>query len=439
MKSKIHLTTIQSFTLVALALLGFALLPSLQAVVPAPDGGYPNFTTAEGTNALKNLTTGIGNTAVGWYSLFSDTIADLNTGVGAGALAFNNDDFNTAVGVSALYNNTTGSDNTAVGSNSLFNNIAGTLNTATGSSALYNNTSGASNTANGYIALWANTTGYLNTAVGYQALYNNITGFSNAATGAEALYRNTEGVRNTAMGALALLNNLTGNSNTAVGHSALFNNTGSDNTAVGVNAGLNLTAGNGNVCIGQGVGGANGESGVTRIRNIGSTPIIDGTSVVVYGTGGLGDGALGYISSSQRYKQDIKPMDKASEALFALKPVTFRAKGNMDPGRVKHYGLIAEDVAGVDSDLVVYNPDGKPETLRFNSINAMLLNEFLKEHRKVEQQQATIEQLKKDFRTVTAQQQKEIQLLSTQLKQQAEQSAQAAMSKAMPNVVLSSP
>src|SRR6185503_4675637 len=114
------------------------------------------------------------------------------------------------------------------------------------------------------------------------------------------------------------------------------------------------------------------------------------------GPAALVTGALGYISSSQRYKQDIKPMDKASEALFALKPVTFRAKGNMDPGRVKHYGLIAEDVAGVDSDLVVYNPDEKPETLRFNSINAMLLNEFLKEHRKVEQQQATIEQLKKD-------------------------------------------
>jgi len=214
--------------------------------------------------------------------------------------------------------------------------------------------------------------------------------FSNTATGDGALYQNTEGLRNTATGAFALVNNISGSSNTAVGHSALYNNTRSDNTAVGINAGLNLTTGSGNVCIGESVGGGAGESNVTRIRNIGSTPIIDGTSVVVGSTGG----------SSRRYKEDIKPMDKASEPLFALKPVTFRAKGNSDPSRVKHYGLIAEDVAAVDSDLVVYNQEGKPETLRFDSINAMLLNQFLKEHRKVQEQEVTIARLKREMESV---------------------------------------
>jgi trimeric autotransporter adhesin len=506
MNSTIRSKTITlSIALIACALLSLGVLPGAQGVVPPPDGGYANFTTAEGTHALQNLTTGAANTAVGWYSLFSDTTTNFNTGVGAGtlvlntgnsntavgaaallvnttgydntangafalfsnttavqntafgsgalysnttgaentalgagALAFNNADFNTAVGVDSLSNNTAGSDNTAVGSNSLFSNVVGSGNTATGSSALYNNTNGA-NTADGNSALWANTVGYYNTAVGYQALYSNTSGFSNAAIGANALYDNTEGMRNTAVGVLALSNNITGSSNTAVGHSALFNDTGSDNTAIGINAGLNLTTGSGNVCIGEGVGGAGGESNVTRIRNIGSTPIIDGTSVVIGSTGGLGDGILGYPASSRRYKEDIKPMDKASETLFALKPVTFRAKGNMNRGHVKHYGLLAEDVAAVAPDLVVYNPEGKPETLRFDSINAMLLNEFLKEHRKVEQQQATIAKLGNDVQRMSAQQQEEVRALRVLLTEQAAQlekvSAQLELSRRNAEIV----
>ena len=121
MKSKIQLkTTIGLFTLVALSLLGFALLPKAEAVVPAPDGGYPNFTTAEGTNALKNLTTGAANTGIGWYSLFSDLTTSFNTGVGAATLVFNTGgESNTAVGTAALFFNELGSSNTAVGVSAL--------------------------------------------------------------------------------------------------------------------------------------------------------------------------------------------------------------------------------------------------------------------------------------------------------------------------------
>jgi hypothetical protein len=161
-----------------------------------------------------------------------------------------------------------------------------------------------------------------------------------------------------------------------------------------------LITGNGNVCIGASVDGVAGENNITRIRNIGSTSIVGGINVVIAGTGDIGDQILGHASSSRRYKEDIKPMDQASERLFALKPVTFRAKG--DPAHVRHYGLIAEDVATADPDLAVCNPEGKPETLRFDSINAMLLNEFLKEHRKVEQMEATIARQQEQIEALAA-------------------------------------
>jgi hypothetical protein len=141
MNSTIHLTTtIRSLTLIALAILGFALLPKAQAVVPAPDGGYPNFTTAEGTNALQNLTSGAGNTGLGWRSLFLDSTGSFNTAIGGGALALNNADSNTAVGAAALLLTTTGDQNTANGAFALFSNTEGRNNTATGHSVLFNNT-----------------------------------------------------------------------------------------------------------------------------------------------------------------------------------------------------------------------------------------------------------------------------------------------------------
>jgi trimeric autotransporter adhesin len=149
---------------------------------------------------------------------------------------------------------------------------------------------------------------------------------------------------------------------------------------------------------------------------------------------------LGYVVSSQRYKEDIKAMDNASESLFALKPVTFRYKGDVDPAHVKQYGLIAEDVAKVNPDLVVYNPEGKPETLQFLSIQGMLLNEFLKEHRRVteqdrklQQQEETIAQLKKDFRTTVAELNARLKLQDSKIEKV---SAQLEVSKPAPQMVL---
>jgi hypothetical protein len=345
----------QRFIHALILIVSVGLLQITQAVVPPPDGGYPNFTTAEGTNALKNLTTGAANTGVGWYSLFTNSTASYNTGGGAATLVLNNGDENTATGTGGLFLNSTGNQNTANGAFTLFNN----------------------------------STGGFNTAVGY-----------------EALNRNEEGNRNNAFGWHALGGNVSGSSNNAFGVGALPQTNGSNNTAIGDLAG-NLILGSGNVCIGAGVLGTNGESNSTRIRNIGSTGIVGGASVVIETLGGIGDGRLGVITSSRRYKEDITPMDEASATLFALKPVTFRAKGHHGP--IKHYGLIAEDVAAVEPDLVMYNAKGQPETLRFDSINAMLLNEFLKEHQRVQelmatvaQQQSRLDQQQKQIASVTA-------------------------------------
>ena len=387
-------------SLILLSMLtGFAFLHPARAVVPAPDGGYPGFNTAEGTNALNNLTTGVANAAVGWHSLFSNTDGSFNTALGAGTLLSNVGDQSTGFG---------------------------TQNTAVGAAALLFNTTGQLNTAIGAVALLNNTTGDSNTAIGWEALNFNIAS-NNTATGVVALRSNTAGASNTADGTSALFANTTGGDNTATGVNALSDNiSGDHNTAVGTNAGTNLQTGSGNVYIGSTVSaGSSAEAATTRIRNIGTTAIVGGVAVVVDGTGGIGDQRLGFASSSRRYKQEIEEMCDASETLFALKPVSFRAKANMDPAHVRHYGLIAEDVAMVDPDLVVYNPDGKPETLRFDSINAMLLNEFLKEHRKVQELEAN-----------AARQQKQIEALTTGLQTV---SAQLKLNKANPQVAENNP
>ena len=359
MKGKIRFmknrNTITICTTILLAC--FGLLPKAEAVLPAPDGGYgpPAYgqgNTAEGQNALLSLTTGTDNTAVGWFSLKSLTTGQYNTAIGAGALFVNTGDLNTATGAAALWSNTSGASNTANGFAALFSNTEGDFNTAIGDRALFSNTTGDSNTANGY-----------------QALYSNSTGFSNTAIGLQALARNT---------------------------------TGSGNTALGSFAGASQTTGSGNVYIGHSVGGAAGESDRTRIRNIGSTPIVaGGITVMIQGVSVTGDQILGYNASSRRYKQDIKPMDNASERLLALKPVIFRAKG--DPTHLTHYGLIAEDVAKVNPDLAAYNADGQPETVRYDAVNAMLLNEFLKEHRKVQELEKQVERLTAGLQKVSAQ------------------------------------
>ncbi len=382
------------FLLIPLVLACFALSPIAQAVSPAPDGGYPGGNTAEGQNALFSLTTGGFNAAVGFFSLFSNTTGSFNTAVGAGALDLNTADNNTATGAAALLLNTKGDNNTA-----------------TGVDALALNDTGSQNTAYGAFALFNNTTPGANTATGYRALYSNTTGDSNTANGASALFSNTIGPGNTADGAAALLNNIDGDNNTAVGLNALVNNTsGAKNVALGSRAGEQQTTGSNNVYIGANIGGTAGESNACYISSIFSQTSVTGIPVLVNI-----NNKLGTTTSSKRFKEDIKPMDKTSEALFNLKPVSFRYKKDIDPAGTPQLGLVAEDVEAVNPGLVVRDKEGKPYTVRYDAVNAMLLNEFLKEHRKVENLEATVAQQHKDFEAAVAELKGQIQKVSAQL------------------------
>jgi len=476
-----------TFTTLLLALSFLALSPIAQAVVPPPDGGYPNFTTAEGTKALFSLITGSANTAVGWFSLFSDTAGSFNTATGAGALLFNTADSNTAFGTAALLFNTTGTDNTALGTAALVNNSNGEDNTAVGAFALNSNDTGNLNTANGFQALRDNTTGGNNTASGALALPNNTTGGGNTANGLEALRENTEGNFNTATGNQALLfnitgdnntangfealaNNTTGDGNTANGYQALQGNTGNFNTAIGAGAFLNSTAGSANTALGvlAGTGvstadnviciGATGQnvSNSTWINNIYGTTTLSGTTLPVLVSN---TGQLGTMSSSRRFKKEIQPMNKASEGILALKPVTFHYKS--DTANRPQFGLIAEEVAAVDPDLVVGDEKGEIYTVRYDAVNAMLLNEFLKEHKTVQElestaakQETTIAELRcttaeqetaiEDLKSTGAQQQKSFQSQLAKQENQIEAlrsglekvSAQLELSKSRPQTVL---
>ena len=298
--------------------------PKGQAVIPAPDGGYPGGNTAEGQNALLSRTIGNYNTAVGFFSLKALTFAEFNTGVGAGTLFFNN---------------------------------------------------------------------------AYQ---------------------------NTATGAGALLNNVTGHSNTANGAFALFNNTSGDsNIALGDSAGLLLTTGNFNIDIGN--PGLAGESSTIRIGNNQQTrTFITGIRGVTTGIANaipvLIDslGQLGTMSSSHRFKKEIRPMEQASEAILALEPVIFQYKN--DKTNTPQYGLIAEQVADINPDLVVRDDNSEIYTVRYDAVNAMLLNEFLKERRKNAEQQAMITRLEErieamatNLKEVTAQVQLDKNALRTTL------------------------
>ena len=436
-------------TVLLLALCGFALClaPKAFGVSPPPDGGYVNENTAEGQDALFSLTTGTANTANGYAALYSLTTGTQNTANGFDALGNNTTgSFNTANGSDALTVNTTGSNNTANGAGALFDNTSGAANTANGYVALNSNTSGVSNTATGSGALHSNTTASNNTANGFDALASNTTGHDNMASGFAALSFNATGDYNTATGSQALLRNTTGNSNTANGFQALSSNaTGSGNIALGYLAGSNLTTGSYNIDIGN--YGVAGESDTIRIGT-------EKTQTAIYVAGIVGThlpmstpvfvnahGQLGTTPSSQRFKADIKPMDKASEAILALKPVTFRYKH--DPaGTGPQFGLVAEEVEKVNPDLVVRDAEGKVFTVRYEAVNAMLLNEFLKEHRKFEEQRATIAELKSSVakqaansakqEATIAQQQKEIEALTAGLQKV---SAQVEMSRPAPQMV----
>jgi len=461
------------FLLIPLVLVCLGLAPMVQAVGPDTDGTIPGSNNGEGTGVLVSRTGGIWNTGTGFEALNHLTAGNQNTATGLRALTSDtNGGFNTATGVLSLFSNTSGFFNSATGAYSLANNTIASYNTANGYAALYYNTEGEQNTATGFAALYRNSTGIGNTANGYQALLSNtggglVGGSLNTATGASALSSNTTGAGNTATGYGALADNTSdfntatgfgalnrntsGTVNTAIGWAALENSTGDSNIALGFGAGAQITTGNGNVAIG--VVGAN-VSDTTWIRNIYTTvqPVVgtDPDNVTVNSDGRLGRGNM----SSRRYKHDIKPMDNASEAILALKPVTFRYNKEYDTTQTLAYGLIAEDVAQVYPDLVGRNREGQPESVRYEQINAMLLNEFLKEHHKAQQQEATITQLKStvtkeeaaiaqqrnDFEATIRELKKEMETVVVRLKEQdakiQQVSDQIELSKPAPRTVL---
>src|ERR1043166_1165423 len=367
--------------LAVLALFDFGGAPICKAVTPAPDGGYANGNTAEGTSALFSLTSGSNNTALGYQALFSDTGGSGNTATGWDALRLH-----------------TGNDNTATGAQALYKNTTGTVNTAVGRSALLLNTVGVGNTAVGGYAL-TSATGSYNTGVGNGALHK-ASGGSNSALGTGALGANTSGTGNVGVGIDALSHNRLGNDNTAIG-----------------SGGGGLISGSGNVYIGPDTTAyADDESDTTRISNIYSSVA---TTRAVYIDG---DNKIGTLSSSRRYKDEIKPMDQASETLYSLKPVTFRYKKEVDRSRALSFGLIAEDVGEANPDLITRDKEGQPQTVRYEAVNAMLLNEFLKEHAKVQQLEAKV-----------AEQRKDMDALATQIQRA---SAQLEASRTAPHVVL---
>ncbi|HEY7000327.1 MAG TPA: tail fiber domain-containing protein [Candidatus Udaeobacter sp.] len=389
---------------------------SIAQAIPSPDTPDPAstcaFCTADGTKALFNATAGGGtaNSAFGWWALFSATDSSFNTAVGAGALLFNNGSSpNTAVGATALLFNTTGSDMTAVGAGALQKNQIASDNNAVGNFALLNNDSDGAGSAD------------FNNAFGRNALTNNVDGDENDAFGDDAMEENTTGSQNTAMGDDALDGNTTGSGNVAVGKEAGNSiTTGSNNVCIGHNSGIGITAGSSIIAIGVEATGQFANIGPTCfIGAIDGEPTSDpGSTVPVLIDS---NNNLGTFASSRRVKHDIKPMDKASDVILALKPVTF--KYNSDSKGTPCFGLIAEDVAQVDRDLVVRDKNGEPQTVRYEQINAMLLNEFLKEHKKVEAQQATIAELK----STVAQQQKGMEVLTAQLKEQAAEIQKVSM------------
>jgi len=292
--------------------------------------------------------------------------------------------------------------------------MTGAYNVGVGAAAFQNNTSGAYNTAIGSIAFLNNTTGSNNTGIGSSALDSNTSGSNNTAVGAAALSANSGGNYNTGVGLQALYHSDSASFNTAVGFNALFTNTGSSNIGIGADAGLNLTTGNSNIDIGN--SGVAAESSTIRIGTSASqtrafiagirgktTDTADAIAVLIDS-----NGQLGTVSSSRRYKFDIADMSDATDALMRLRPVTFRYQQYGDHGRIQ-YGLIAEDVAEVYPELVARNQDGEPETVMYQFLAPMLLNEVQKQHALLQNERAEnaalrarIEQIEKVLQSLKA-------------------------------------
>jgi hypothetical protein len=363
-----------------------------------------NFTMTGGQNtvvgnfSLTSNTTGFDNTATGQSSLGSNTTGSGNTANGRSALALNTTGANnTASGRNSLFSNTSGGFNTALGHGALSSNTTGGSNTAAGGNALLNNITGTNNTASGTSAMQNNSDGNQNSAYGSGALAFNTVGNGNTASGFFALTGNTTGINNTGDGRSAMANNTTGGNNTGSGFQALaFNTTGSNNIALGANAGVQLTTGSFNIAIGHPGGAAEGnttrigDSNQTRtfisgIRGV-STGSASGVTVLIDV-----NGQLGTVSSSRRFKDDIDDMSVASSALMKLRPVTFHYKSDKSlSGRTLQYGLIAEEVADIYPGLVAHSADGQVETVLYQFLPSMLLNEYQKQQRTIEAQKAEI-------------------------------------------------
>jgi len=418
-----------SFFLVLMGFVCSTPLPMVRA--QNTNVGTPSFSSnttgtddsAFGWKALDGNTTGSQNTALGTLALQNNTVGGNNTAAGHAALQesiifdanhiriSNNGSRNTSFGDQAISSLVAGNDNTATGYRALLSNTWGNNNTAVGSEAL-RYYQGIRNTVNSSVCLGACN----NTAVGTRALWGSThysNGSNNTAAGYEALKSNDSGTNNTADGFSALINNVAGSQNTGIGYYALLRSTGSYNISLGQQAGANLTGGDSNIYVGSiGPSSQGSETGVIRIGTKGTangqqdhntyiagiygTPI-SGSQVVVDASGHLGT----LPPSSRRFKDDIKPMNQSSEALLSLRPVSFRYKHEVDPNNMPQFGLVAEEVEKVNPDLITRDEEGKPYSVRYDAVNAMLLNEFLKEHRKVEEQGEMIAKLEKQIETLS--------------------------------------
>jgi hypothetical protein len=359
----------RSLLLIPLVLACFGLSAAARAVSPPPDGGYAAGNTAEGTDALFNLTTGVWNSAFGFRALHDNA-----TGIR-----------NTAIGYQALYNtngpsNVSGQDNIGVGANALFNNTTGKRNIAIGSFALYDNTTGSNNIAIGDHASW-HSNGSGNTVIG-----------DSFASGPDFVSIGRLAVTDCRQGLLSdgvHFASINAETDVEVGQyapSSCLNVPDLTTQTVHINA-----------------------KDAVFVRAVYGNPIA-GSPVVINSSG-----QLGVAASSARFKDGIKPMDKTSEVILALKPVSFRYKQGIDPSRGAQFGLVAEEVEKVNPDLVTHDREGKPYTVRYDAVNAMLLNEFLKEHRKVHELEATVARQQEGFQATVTHQQQQIDALTAGL------------------------
>jgi len=377
--------------LISLPLACFALLQNAEAIVPPPDGGYPGQNTAEGSRALYSLYNGTFNTADGYRALYTDYNGSANVGIGSEALYSNqHGNHNTAVGDKALFS-VTDDGNTAVGWEALANSNYG-ANTALGSRALFLSTNGSRNTAVGTHALSSMTWDFDTTAVGYEALLNCTTPDNSTAVGSQALHSDTTGYRNTAIGSQSHYSTTTGFQNIAIGTSALQQNTiGNNNIAIGYLAGFNLTTGDGNILIG--VEGYPEDAYTIRIG------LDDYTNEHFYTT---------YIAGIWEH------------TIVGGRPVVVDEFGQLG---------VAPTASPAHASLERGSRGSKRRLACYEALQA----DLLKAQRKMQQQASYIAQLKINFECKLAEQQEQIQALTSGLQKV---NAQIEVSKSAPQTVL---